>query len=137
MGTERFDEFAKSGTEHGEQVALFAWAASEVASGARPELRWMFAVPNGGSRGSDKRSAMIAGANMKAEGVKSGVADIMLPVARHGLHGLFIEMKTKAGGDGGSKVQKEFGAAMREAGYGWVICAGWHAARDVILQWLA
>jgi hypothetical protein len=130
-------EFAKSGTEHGEQVALFAWAAGEVASGRVPELRWMFAVPNGGSRGSDKRSAMIAGANMKSEGVKPGVADVFLPVARHGLHGLFIEMKKRDGGDGGSKVQREFGEAMRDAGYGWAICAGWIAAREVISQWLA
>jgi hypothetical protein len=71
--------------EHGHQTALFM-KASQFAT-RYPELRLMFAIPNGGSR--DKREA----ANLKAEGVKSGVPDVFLPVPRHNYLGLFIELK--------------------------------------------
>jgi hypothetical protein len=79
-------EYARNSTsEHGHQVALFMQAS--IYAPRYPELRLMFAIPNGGSR--DKREA----ANLKAEGVKSGVPDIFLPVARQGYIGLFIELK--------------------------------------------
>ena len=78
-------------SEHSQQVALFAAVAQYMES--VPELKWLHAVPNGGSRGSDKRSAMISGANMKAEGQKKGVYDLHLPVARCGYHSFYIEMK--------------------------------------------
>jgi hypothetical protein len=68
--------------EHGHQTALFM-KASQFAT-RYPELRLMFAIPNGGSR--DKREA----ANLKAEGVKSGVPDVFLPVPRHNYLVLFI-----------------------------------------------
>lgn len=154
-------KLAKSGTEHAHQVALFAWAnmamhyGFEMADDARayemkgylkrhgdeskgiPELKWMFAIPNGGSRGGDKRSAQIVGAQMKAEGVKSGVSDIMLPVPRHNLCGLFIELKREDGGAGLSPTQKEFGAFVQKQGYGFVQALGWEAAADIIKRWMA
>ena len=63
-------------TEHIEQALLFKWAT--FSSGKYPELEYMFAIPNGGYR--HYRTA----ADLKSEGVKSGVPDIMLPVARGG-----------------------------------------------------
>lgn len=99
-------------SEHSHQVALMAAVAQYVeyfrkqfldesrsmverseAQRKCNALEWFHAVPNGGSRGSDKRSAMIAGANMKSEGVKTGVYDLCLPVARCGYHSFYIEMK--------------------------------------------
>lgn len=154
-------KLAKSGTEHAHQVALFAWAtiasqygfdtanntaAYEVkgylkrhgdTSKAVPELRWLFAIPNGGSRGGDKRSAMIIGAQMKAEGVKSGVSDMMLPVPRHNLCGLFIELKREDGGAGLSAQQKEFGAFVQSQRYGFCQALGWEAAADIIMRWFS
>lgn len=47
----------------------------------------IFAIPNGGSRNA------IEAANLKRQGVKAGVPDLMIPVAKQGYHGLFIEMK--------------------------------------------
>lgn len=88
-------ELAKSGTEHANQRALFAWAnlaerygfaiANDEASyklGALmavkpdpvPELRWMHAIPNGGPRDS------ITAGKLRAEGVKRGIPDLFLPV---------------------------------------------------------
>ncbi len=44
-------------------------------------------MPNGGKR--DKATAAV----LKRQGVKAGVPDIMLPAARAGYHGLYIELK--------------------------------------------
>lgn len=98
------DQLAKSGTEHGEQVALFAWANvarlhgfevawkfAEVGQAAflgRPTpsvrgvnaLEWLHAIPNGGTRGDDAKSRAIRGGALKAEGVRQGVPDIFLPL---------------------------------------------------------
>jgi hypothetical protein len=76
----------------------YADAQSMFDEGERMErigcaLEWMHAIPNGGTRGGDKRSASIAGANMKAEGAKAGVSDLHLPVARQGYQSFYIEMK--------------------------------------------
>lgn len=48
-------------------------------------------IPNGGAR--DART----GAQLKRQGVKRGVPDLCIPVARGGFHGLWIEMKTSGG----------------------------------------
>lgn len=56
-----------------------------------PELSRLHAIPNGG-----QRSKGVAG-KMKAEGQKSGVPDLFLPVPRAGFPGFYIELK-KAGG---------------------------------------
>lgn len=78
-------------TESVEQQCLFRWAAFQ--SGKYPELKLLYHVPNGGSR---KKSE--AG-RFKAEGVKAGVPDLCLPVARGGYHGLYIELKRLKQGD--------------------------------------
>src|SRR5262245_46077094 len=75
----------KHSSEHVEQVALFKWAARN--QGREPLLCLLFAIPNGGKR--DK----VTAARLKAEGVKAGVPDICLPVARMGYYGFWIEMK--------------------------------------------
>lgn len=149
---------SKTGTEHGEQAALFCFIGMATKYGfaaacepsvytikgfaeafrpavAIPELKWVFAIPNGGSRGDSKSSAMFQGAMMKAEGVRSGVSDIFVPIPRHNLHGLFIEMKRADGGTL-SPIQKVFGEDMRSMGYGFVCCHGWVEAANVIMQWL-
>ena len=133
---------AKSGTEHAQQVALFMWAAIEVHSGRYPELRLMFAIPNGGER--DKRVA----ARLKAEGVKRGVPDVFLPVRRGGFAGLFIELKrpdSEVRTESGRKrrkgavaaVQNDWIADLQAAGYGAASCVGFEQARATILAYLA
>lgn len=72
-------------SEANEQEALFMWAAYK--SQYWPELLSMYHIPNGGHR--DAAEA----AHLKRLGVKAGVPDICLPVARQGLHGLYIELK--------------------------------------------
>lgn len=134
------EQLAKSGTEHGHQVAFFQWCA--LNQRAYPALTFAFAIPNGGQRGDGtKRGRMIAGANMKAEGVKPGVPDIFLPVPMQPdvgvpttvrYHGLFIEMKKpeyKTRKNGGcSDEQLQWHDALRGQGYVVVVAFGWTEA---------
>ena len=94
--------------EDAEQRIIFQWAAMETA--ARPELGLLYAIPNGGKR------AMKTAIALKAQGVKSGVPDMCLPVARGGYHGLYIELKRQKGGTV-SETQKSWITALTEQGY--------------------
>jgi hypothetical protein len=128
------EAYAAKGTEHANQVALFMWASMPDQQRDFPQLRRMFAIPNGGVR--DK----ITAARLKAEGVKSGVPDICLPVARHGCHGLFIELKRpKATGltkGVKSANQGEWIEALRAEGFGACVCYGWQEAVAVLKEYL-
>lgn len=158
------DQLAKSDTEAAHQTALFAWAAVAMNHGfnianawadglnpavqerkelAIPELKWLHHIPNGGSRGNDVRSQQIRGAQLKAQGVKSGVSDVFLPVKRGQFSGLYIEMKRPAekpkreGSKGGvSDEQKEFGAFVQTQGFGFVVCYSWAEAAKVLEQYM-
>jgi len=132
---------AKSGTEAAHQTALFAWAALQVKRW--PELRWLHHIPNGGSRGDSAQSRAIRGGQLKAQGVRTGVADLCLPVRRGEFSGLYIEMKkpaekpVKATSKGGvSDDQAEFGAFVKAQGFGWCVCYSWEEASAVIVQYL-
>lgn len=111
--------------EDAEQQAVFDWAAFY------PELRWMHAIPNGGKR--DKREA----ARLKRQGVKPGVADIFLPLARGDYYGLYIEMKRRKeqGSSQTSKHQYDFGRYVLEQGYRYEICYGAESAIQVIREY--
>src|SRR5262245_8907913 len=100
--------------EHFEQVALFEWAQYNISR--LPELDLLFAIPNGG-----KRSKAVAG-KLKAEGVKAGVPDICLPVARRGYHGLFIELKAEGGQV--TELQELFIERVSEQDYFAKVCVG-------------
>jgi hypothetical protein len=121
-------------TEHEHQVAIFDWI--ETAKNRVPELGLLFAIPNGGSRSFRKdakgRRFSPEGQRMKKEGVRSGVPDLMLPVARRGYHGLFIEMK-RSGGKA-SEAQLMWKAWLTEQGYLSLICVGADDAIDK-LSW--
>lgn len=112
--------------EHAEQAALFRWA--EFARARLPELALLYAVPNGGHR--HKATAV----RLKAEGVKRGVPDLCLPVARAGAHGLYIELKTERG----KATPEQLGwiRALRRQGYVAEVCHGWESARSMIEHYL-
>lgn len=72
-------------SEATEQQAVIRWAG--YMSGRYPELELLYHIPNGGSRNK------IEAANLKQQGVKSGVPDLCLPVGKGKYNGLYIEMK--------------------------------------------
>ena len=109
-------------TEDEEQIWLFSWA--ELNMYRFPELRLMYHIPNGGKR--SKSEAV----RFKAMGVKAGVSDIFLSVARGGYHGLYIELKAQ---DGRVSVpQRDFLEDIKREGYaGFVAYSGEEAARII------
>jgi hypothetical protein len=93
-----------------------------------PDLEWMYHIPNGGSR--NKKEAH----NLSLQGVKPGVPDIFLPVARGSFHGLYIEMKS----DGGkvSDNQDKWLGALFGNGYYTTVSYNWESAKNIILNYL-
>ena len=115
-------------TEHDHQVALMLWAAMQTK--VLPELKLLFAIPNGGHRHP------ATGAKLKSEGVKPGVPDLALMVAKKGFHGLFIELKTTKASSKLSEHQIHWINALTAEGYQAVECRGWDDARNTILEYL-
>lgn len=112
--------------ESDEQISLFDWA--KVMQSQYPELSLLHAIGNGGKR--NLREA----ARMKREGVKAGVSDIFMPVARGGYHGLYIEMKVK--GNKPSEKQAWWIEETTKQGYCSKVCYGWVEAKGVIEKYL-
>jgi hypothetical protein len=112
--------------EHQHQAAIFEWARWQQA--ANPVLALLYAVPNGGHRHP------AVAAKLKAEGVKSGVPDMCLPVARGDYHGLYIELK--AGKNKATKTQAEWLQALTVQGYRAECVTGSQAAIDLISEYL-
>jgi len=113
-------------SESTEQQALFEWA--EFAAKKTPELKLLFAVPNGGKR------PITTATRMKAEGQKPGVPDIFLPVPCGKYHGLYIEMKF--GKNKPSANQLWWIEQLRQQGYRVDVCYGWGEAVKVIVEYL-
>ena len=113
--------------EHAEQVALCQWFHLQY-----PSLRGrLIAIPNGGHR--NKATA----ARLKAEGVRAGVLDMFLLVARHGYHGLWIEMKRRDGVPSDvTDEQRDFIKTAQAEGYSAHVCYGWDKASEVIRIYL-
>lgn len=149
-------ELARAGTEHAHQRALFAWAARAekygiVAAGdprayskggkdyiekwygtvdALPALKLLHAIPNGGQRNK------AVAAKLKAEGVKPGIPDVNLPVARGQYIGLYIEMK-KPTHSYVRDEQTEKMMLLQVEGHYVAVCRTWREAVDTILGYLA
>lgn len=141
---------AASGTEDGEQMALFCYAVEA----ARADGRWalLYAIPNGGSRGDTAKARAIRGGRMKATGTKSGFPDVGLPAAYGGYHALFVELKrrkvegkiVRADGTrrmiGGGIVgtdQESWHWKLHNEGNAVCVCYGWEQAANSIGSYLA
>jgi hypothetical protein len=114
--------------EHVEQRQLFYWARLHEAK--VPELRWLYAVPNG------RRRTPAEAGKLKAEGVRKGVPDVALDVARQGFHGLRIEMKAPGKLNDVSADQAEWIAQLVREGYDVVVCDGWQYAWNHLMAYL-
>lgn len=153
------NQIAKSGSESAHQKAFFAYCAVAAHGGFEradlwaaednrlqickfkpiPELEWIFHIPNGGTRGDEKVGRSIRGGQLKAEGVREGVWDIMWPCKIGSFPGLWIEMKkptikpkreTSKGGV--SDKQAKFGNFVYNQGYKVAVCYSWQEAVQVL-----
>lgn len=120
--------FCADVSEDQEQAWLIQWAKRNEKT--YPELRLLFAIPNGGHR--HKRQAAL----MKLTGTKPGVPDLFLPVPRNGHHGLWVEMKSLSKTARASKEQKAWIDELTEQGYRAVVCKGFEQARDELVAYL-
>ena len=114
-------------SEHTEQAALIEWATMNL--GQYPELVMLYAIPNGGKR------HIKTAAKLKAEGVKAGVWDLSLDVARDHWHGLKIEMKWDR--NDLTYEQSLWAARYQAYGYQTVVAWQWTRAAAAILDYLA
>lgn len=88
-------------------------------------------IPNGGKR--NKFEAW----RLKQQGVRAGVSDLLLPVARKGFHGLWIEFKASPPNTSPvTDLQLEWLEAMKSQGYKAELCEGKDAAMKVLEEYL-
>lgn len=113
-------------SEHTEQVAVIDWKNTHV--NRYPVLRLLHANPNGG-----KRHIAVA-VKLKQEGTVAGIPDLQLPVARHGHHGLWIELKV--GRNKPSPEQVEMMAALIAEGHRVEVAYSAERAVEVIYCYL-
>ena len=109
-------------SEAQEQTMIFQWAK------LKPELKWLFSVPNGGSRN------FLEAINLKRQGLKKGISDMCLPLPKGKYHGLFIELKV--GRNKPSPEQLEFISYVNSNDYFARVCYGHEEAISLIENYL-
>lgn len=112
--------------EHEIQKAFFKWI--DMRKGQVKCLDLFHCVPNGGKRG------LYEAARLKAEGVRAGVLDTQLPVARGGFIGLAIEFKAPDGNP--TKEQRERAERLMIEGWCVAFCWSWESAARVTLGYV-
>ncbi len=110
----------KIGSESLEQQAVVTYCAFQ--SWRLPNADRIYHIPNEGKRSITEAS------RFKAEGLKSGVPDLFLPVPLSGYHGLYIEMKRPDHKNRPTKNQKEWVNYLNGVGYKAVVCYGYEDA---------
>lgn len=110
-----------------EQSALMAELRARL-----PEVAdLIFHVPNGGHR------VKAVAAKLKAQGVKAGIPDLVLPMARGGFFGLYIEFKATPPNDATvSDSQHERIRKLNAQGYLAVVCRGHFDTMEQIRAYL-
>ncbi|MDR2917833.1 MAG: VRR-NUC domain-containing protein [Tannerella sp.] len=88
----------------------------------------LYAVPNGGSRNK------IEAANLKRQGVKAGVSDVILQIPKKGYASLCMEFKTPKGKQ--SDEQKEYQRQVEMVGNKYVIVRSVSQAIKVMKEYL-
>lgn len=114
-------------SEDTEQMLVMQWAA--LNERRYPELKWLYHVPNGGSR---NRAEAV---KLKQMGVKAGVSDLQLPAGRGIYGGICLEMKYEDGTI--QKSQKEFLRDMAAAGKYACVCYGAEEAIKTLEEYLS
>lgn len=92
------------------------------------ELKLIYHIPNGGSRNP------LEAKNLKKQGVRAGVPDLFLPVARGGYFGLYIEMKW--GKNEATSEQLKYMGELRNQGYAVWLCRGAEVAKNCLEQYM-
>ncbi|MDD1966967.1 VRR-NUC domain-containing protein [Pseudomonas putida] len=110
-----------------EQAALMR----EIALALPEVAELIYHVPNGGHR--HKATA----GRLKEQGVKAGIPDLVLPMARGGYFGLYIEFKATPPNDAAvSTSQHDCIRRLNEQGYLAIVCRGHFDAMEHLRAYL-
>lgn len=115
-------------SEHSDQVALLTWAGLNLAR--LPDLALLLSSQNGARVGIGQARKLVAA------GLRRGVPDLLLPVARGPWHALWIELKQADGGRV-APAQRWWLAQLNAQQHRAVVCRGWPAAAQAIEKYLA
>lgn len=91
----------------------------------------LYHVPNGGHRLKE------VAAKLKAQGVKAGIPDLVLAMARGGYFGLYIEFKATVDPAPVSPSQQACIRRLNDQGYLAVVCQGHFDAMECLRAYLA
>lgn len=91
----------------------------------------LYHVPNGGHRLKE------VAAKLKAQGVKAGIPDLVLAIARGGYFGLYIEFKATVDPAPVSPSQQACIRRLNDQGYLAVVCQGHFDAMECLRAYLA
>ena len=109
--------------EEKEQEILFEWCNEKGIP--------MIHIPN------ERKCSVVQGAKLKRQGVRSGFPDNLIPIAKNGYHGLFIELKrAKKVLSKKSPEQREWIKYLNAAGYKAVFCYGAEEAKRAVLEYI-
>ncbi len=113
--------------EGNEQTILFTWIDLQYPR----ESKLIYHVPNGGHR--HKATA----GKLKGQGVRAGMPDINVDIARGGYFGLRIEFKATPPNDADvSPRQRDALQLLNDRGYLAIVCRGVHDAQEQIRAYL-
>lgn len=113
-------------TESQHQAYVFKWSEQPSIRSKWPCLKLLHHIAN------ERHCTPAQGAQLKRLGVRKGVPDLDLPVARGRYHGLRIEMKDE---DGKTSPEQDWWIhELQNQDYFAEVCHGWQSAVRV-LEW--
>lgn len=117
----------KPDSENAIQAAFFKWCG--LNEKRFPSLKLIHAIPNGAHKSAVSRMVF------KLTGLKAGVPDVFLPVARGHHHGLYLEFKSAKGRL--SPEQKGWLDDLTKEGYLCAVVRGWEQAVEIVEDYLS
>lgn len=104
------------------QIRLSAWMHEEGI--------WHYAIPNGADVAPHHRRSLLD------QGMSPGIPDLVVPYARGGKFGLYVELKREDGGAGLSEKQRAWLDFLSAEGYLAIQCNGFNEAQARIKAYL-
>lgn len=128
MSVTKSSEISFNKSEAQEQTELINWVNECIVNNIHPELKMLYAIPNGGTRNK------IEAVNLKRQGVVPGVPDLCLAVPKGKYHDLYIEMKVHPNKT--TAMQERWLKNLSFYGYAVKVCYGCVAAKITLEHYL-
>lgn len=110
------------------QKAIIRW--SSTLEPRFPEFKWIYHIPNGGKRNSFEAQGL------KDQGVRAGIWDLALDVARGGFHGWRCELKKPGSNPVLRPEQAEYGVFLEQQGYCCIVSSEFEQVKEHLLRYI-